>query len=446
MLLGVKRRLELRSVLDAGWISELHGTLLLLLSLVSLSTRRKLVRLIAATRRLKSEPMQLVCENRLERWLDSETSNIWRVQRIGWDRYCGDFGNITNERDLSTSLLLKEPGRNGEKGVLYCSFEFNWMKLVANHDARRFFRDYILVGASSWSPGDHAVLANLCGLSEDPVFIGISNTSDIAQYKLFSPWIYPLPIMACDWIDPTGYVPIPHAERSVDILMVAHFSRWKRHWLLFEALRKMDKYLSVVLIGRHGDEGRTEREIRNEAKAFGVKQELIILRNLEIDDVTRYQCDARVSVSLSKREGSCVAVTEAMFADTPVAMLNDAHIGARAYINDETGRILSRKELPHALSEMIERSGSYTARSWAMEHISASASSNKLNDILKRYSLRSGRPWTRDIAPLCWRYVPRYLNPMDKVRLGPGLDRLRKEHGVRLKEFVSEQHALRRAS
>src|SRR5690606_6760601 len=132
------------------------------------------------------------------------------------------------------SLVLKEPGPNGEKGVLYSSFEFNWMRIVANHDARAVFRDYLLVGASSWSPSDHAVLAALQGLSEDPAFIGISNQSDMEQYRIWSPGIEPLPITAGDWINPDFYQPKPVQERQIDIIMVSHFAKWKRHWLLFE--------------------------------------------------------------------------------------------------------------------------------------------------------------------------------------------------------------------
>jgi len=45
---------------------------------------------------------------------------------------------------------------------------------------------------------------------------------------------------------------------------------------------------------------------------------------------------------LSRREGSCVVVAESMFADTPVALLDNAVIGSRAFINDQTGRFSRR--------------------------------------------------------------------------------------------------------
>ncbi|MEY4642379.1 MAG: hypothetical protein RLZZ227_2373 [Pseudomonadota bacterium] len=439
----LRLRLQPRDLLDNCVVSALLGMALLCASQLPFSTARKLSLLTAATRRFDTRRLRAAGRHILAPLLEPDQVEVWRAQKVGWQRYYGSFADINKDRALTTSLVLKEPGDNGEKGVLYCSFEFNWMKLIANHDARKVFKDYLLVGASSWSPSDHAVLANLCGLSSDPAFIGISNVEDSAQYRMFAPHIAALPIMACDWVDADDFHPLPHHQRTTDIVMVSHFREWKRHWLLFEALSQMDPSLKVTLIGR-ASAGRTERELREEAAAFGVKQEVTILSNLEIDEVIRHQCNAKVAVALSKREGSCVSVTEAMFADTPVVMMDDAHIGARAYINSSTGRLVSRRNMARTLTELIDNPRACMPRAWAVEHISARLTSKKLNTILREHALRSGQPWTRDIAPLCWRYVPRYLDDIDRLRLRPAVERLRAQHGVVLEEFISEKAAASR--
>lgn len=443
MRLRFSARLELRTVLHTKVISNALGWLLLGACLMPLSIDIKLSLRVLALRRFERGIGLRLTQRAMRRWLTYKTVPLWREHRIGWHRYYGNFGNITSERALKNSLLLKEPGPNGEKGVLYSSFEYNWMKIIVNHDARSLFRDYYLVGASSWSPSDYAVFSNLSGLSEDPAFIGVSNLLDIAQYNVFAPNIYPLPIMACDWCDPDFFQPRSHDQRDIDILMVAHFAQWKRHWLLFEALRRMPKSLNVVLIGREGPGG-TERDIKAKARAFGVPQDLTILSGLEIEDVVKNQCNAKLSTIFSKREGSCVAVTEALFADSPVVMMRDSHIGARAYINPNTGRIAGRHNLHHTLMDMLERSSTYSPRTWACANIPARKTSERLNSILKDYSLRSGQPWTNGIAPMCWRYVPRYLEVEDAERLRPGLNQLRERHGIVLEEFVSEADARRR--
>lgn len=434
-----RARTQLSAMLDQPVVAWLLGAGLLLASSLPNDRERKLTLLIAASRRLQSGALFRIVRRRLKPWIAPGKADVWRDLRIGWDRYLGSFGKIADNRLLTTSLLLKEPGADGEKGVLYCSFEFNWMKLVVNHDIEALLQEYFLIGASSWSPGDNAVLANLCGLSPDPVFIGISNDSDLNQYRLFEPAIQALPILASDWTDPSGFTPVRHEARSIDILMVSHFAPWKRHWLLFEALASMPANLRVMLIGREID-GITESSLRTLAQAYGVRQKLIILKNLENSEVIAHQCNARVTVALSKREGSCVSVTESLFADTPVVLMDDAHVGSRKYVNSRTGRILNRADLASGIMEMLGSLDTYSAREWAMEHITAAMTSAKQNTFLKNYSLSVGLPWTRDMAPMCWRYVPRHLCDADRVRLRPALEKLRERHGVELQEFVSENH------
>jgi glycosyltransferase involved in cell wall biosynthesis len=319
--------------------------------------------------------------------------------------------------------------------VLYCSFEYNWMRLIANHDAARFFDEYFLVGATSWSPPDYASFANLAGLSKDPIFMGLSNTADMRNYRLLEPVIRAVPLMACDWINPDLYAPRPQRDREIDILMVANWLPFKRHWLLFEALRRMDPKLRVVLIGRNGG-GRTASDIRDEARSFGVRQELELLTNIPVDEVAAYQCNSRIATLLSDREGSCVAVTECMFADTPVAMMQGAHVGSMAHINRETGVLMRRGQIHTALEALLDRAERLTPRQWAIANISCQRSSSTLNGLLRDYCLSAQQPWTRDIMPLQWRYVPAYMTDADEQAMQGGIARLRDEHGITLTRFA----------
>jgi len=141
-------------------------------------SRRLALRLVALRCFEDGRGLEL-SKHALAHWLAPARAPVWREKQIGWQRYHGDFADIKRLPKLNATLLIKEPGARGEKGVLYSSFEYNWMKIIINHDARAFFRDYILVGATSWSPSDYAVFANLCGLSSDPMFIGTCNPSDL---------------------------------------------------------------------------------------------------------------------------------------------------------------------------------------------------------------------------------------------------------------------------
>src|SRR5262245_12061690 len=330
------------------------------------SEAQRLDALFRACRLTRSSAARRLLRVQLEPYLIGPKTDLARRARVGWARYYGSFGRIGSQKDLTTSLVLKAPGPGGEKGVLYSSFEYNWMRLLAHHDAAAVLRDYYLVGATSGARNDYAAMAAFSGLSDDPLFIGVSNLADLEPLRILRPVIEPLPIMASDWVNPDHFVPKPHRQRTIDILMVAAWSELKRHWLLFEALRDMPRNLRVVLVGRN-DVGRTEREIRAEARAFGAYQDLELHTNLEIDQVYALQCNARISTIFTKREGSCVAVPESLSAGTPVAMMEEAYIGSKAYINNRTGILVRRSGLAQQLQRFLEESERFTPREWAIE-------------------------------------------------------------------------------
>ena len=377
-----------------------------------------------AYRRATSAFLRGRLERLLTPWLSVSHADIWRKRKIGWARYQPDVA----DRELNKSLILKAPTLV-EKGVLYVSFEVNWLRLLERCDVRRLLTDYFFVGASSWSPPDFLAQWALAHLGRDPVFVQVSNPADVALYRRLDHHVCPLPLMASDWINPRFYSPRPPEARDIDILMVAGWSKVKRHWLLFRALRKMRADLRVVLIGQNAD-GRSADDVFAEAKAFGVGSRIEIIRDAPIELVTDYQCRSKASVLLSHREGSCVAVAESLFADTPVAMLHDAHVGSRAYINGETGVLLRRESLDVQLEKLLEERARYAPRAWALGHVTCFESSGKLNSILRAYSEKHGLPWSRDIKPLCWRPDPTYADPEDRGAMAHAYEELRERHGV----------------
>lgn len=412
--------------------AESWGRLLYAASGLS-SEERRVAQALVACRRVSGPAARAALRRIVAPYFGGAKADFCRSRRIGWARYYSDFDLQSPE--LTSSLMLKAPGPNGEKGVLYIAFEYNLMRLIAHSDARRVLQDYLVICASSWSPTDFAMMANFAGLSDDPLFVGISNDADLAAYDIASPVVRALPMLASDWIDSRFYTPKPHSERTVDFLMVANFSRFKRHWLLFKALARMSPSIRVAILGMATPD-RTADTLRDEARAFGVTQDLEIRTNVSIEEVATYQANARVSLLLSRREGSCVATAESLFADSPVAMMRDAHIGSKSYINADTGALLDYRNLPQQLEELLERSGDFRAREWADANISASTSSVRLNQILKDHAAKTGKPWTQDLAPMCWRYVPTYLRPEDRARLRPAVDHLAQQRGLKLKEFI----------
>jgi glycosyltransferase involved in cell wall biosynthesis len=410
-------------------LAEIHGVWLLAKGSWRLvPAEARVEAFLLAARRLTSRPLRGWLQRRIRPWLSKGAAERAREHRIGMRQYEGSFGGF-DDAPVTFTRVLKAPGPNGEKGVLYSAFEYNWVRLLHRADARGLLAEYDLVGASSWSPPDYALFLYAAGLSDDPLLMGISNLADVEAYRLIAPVIEPLPLMACDWIDPRHYTPRSPDVRSIDILMVANWLPFKRHWLLFEALRTMRRDLRVVLVGRNAP-GRTAETIRVEARAFGVRQELELLTDISIDEVTRLQCDSRISCLFSRREGSCVAVVESFFADTPVAMMADAHVGSKAYINDATGMLVKRAGLGRQLSRLLETRDRYSPRAWAMDHVTYLHSSRRLNDVLRDLAMRKQRPWTTDIARVCWRPYPQYAEATDAARFAGAMQSLSERYGV----------------
>ena len=398
-----------------------HAIGLMLKSFTQPTVEDKLLTLAQSYRRWPSRSL----ERQLAPWLRPERATIWREKRIGWARYRKQIASET----LTKSLILKAPGADSEKGVLYVSFEYNWLRLLQHFDLRRLLDEYFLVGASSWSPPDFPAHWALAHAGPDPVFMQISNPSDMELYARFNHNIRPIPIMASDWINPDFYEPKPHGQREIDILMVAGWSHVKRHWLLFRALRRMPRHLRVVLIGQDAD-GRTADDVFREAKAFGVSDRIQMIQDASIDEVTKHQCNSKTSIILSAREGSCVVVAESLFADAPVAMMQNAQVGSRSYINAQTGVLLSAHTMHTQLSEMMGRSALFSARTWALANITSARTTEKLNDLLRDYSRERGLPWTCDIVPMCWRPDPIYARAADNERLQSAYATLQERHGV----------------
>jgi hypothetical protein len=332
---------------------------------------------------------------------------VLQPKRVDWTAFVDHIA----DPHIPRSVLLKPCLGPREKGVLFISFEKEWFKLLVHCDLRDFNDRYSLVVAPSGSPHN---LVNYVFAAAYPgkVFTLISNAGDPAVLPRVAKNLVVVPLYASHWVLPELFRPLPLAERDVDLTMVANFAKFKRHFALFQALRRMPKHLRVRLIGQDQD-GRTAETIQHEAAYFGVAGRLIIDANVSYAGVSAALCRSRASVILSRREGSCVVVAESLFADAPPALLETAEIGSRAFIHPTTGTFLHDGTLPEQLTQLVEHAGDYRPRAWAEENISCFKSTATLNDLLRRHALADGQVWTRDIAPLCWRPDPALAREAD---------------------------------
>jgi glycosyltransferase involved in cell wall biosynthesis len=317
---------------------------------------------------------------------------------------------------LDRTIVVKAPQAHGEKGVLHVHGEFNWPRLAADRAAAAYLdKNYYLMLNAGWSPTDYKALFRLLAVFPGTLFIQAGNRLECAKLEGFHERIRCVPTLTSDWINPDWYRLVPRDQRTIDIVMVANWAPFKRHWELFRALVRLPADLQVALIGQP-DGPHTVERVRQQAKDFGAPQEIRFLDKLKVEEVQDHLCQAKISLVLSKQEGACVVVAESLFADTPVGVLRDAHMGSKEYINPKTGVLLDQRGLAAQLADFLKNYQSFEPRQWAGAHIAAALSLAKLNRFFGEYSRSNGLPWTVDIVPFCWRPWPVYLHEADSVR------------------------------
>jgi glycosyltransferase involved in cell wall biosynthesis len=339
------------------------------------------------------ETLRLALRFARERRIQAATASSFERWRASC---CISAAARPGQARLRSSLIVKPPGPGAEKGVLFLGAERDLTELVTSTLLPAVQRDYTIFALSAWSPPNPKVFAAVARAAADPVHIGVSHLGDAATYHMYGPKVVSVPLMASDWLNPAEFTPIPAGARDIDLIMVASWGRYKRHWLLFEALRTLPRTLRVVLVGTPS-EGRSLEDVRAEAALWGVKQEITFVEDLSIEDVYQLQGRSRIAVQFSGREGSCVAVTEAMMAGTPVGVPADSHIGAAAHINDHTGRLLPRRELGRALGLLIEQSSEFNPHRWLTENACYATSVARLECHLAESAPYT---WSRGIFPV----------------------------------------------
>jgi glycosyltransferase involved in cell wall biosynthesis len=382
---------------------------------------RAIVKLCRAARIAGSESQMMGLEQSIRQRIATLAG-----RPVDWSEFEGQY-----KRDrIETAVVLKPYLGPQERGVVFISFEYQWTRLAQLSNLDEFSRRYALVLSPSWSPPHGIETCLFPVLYPGRIVSLISHTDDLRILPRLSSKYIPVPLYASSWVHPDLYRSVPFADKDIDLVMVANFSEYKRHFALFRALRDMPRSTRVVLLGRQLG-ARTSVVLRREAEAYGVADHFELMENASDEVLSATIARAKTSIILSRQEGSCVAVVESMFADTPVGLYADARIGSSAFINSSTGRFLNHDKLGRQLLEFIAAAGQYSPRRWVLENgIHCFGSTNILNEALKREALAAGETWTQDIAVHHWRPNPELVFPADQARLQPAFEDIESRFGL----------------
>lgn len=305
--------------------------------------------------------------------------------------------SLSETAAIGKSAMIKAPvietGQLKEKGLIIIGFEHELDKLAKFKKLDAVTQQYDILFMPTWQPFYSKELLRF--LSKAPKSLIILPSSQQCYYNgLFNEKIERiLPFHASSWVNGELFKPKP---KDIDILMVANFSIYKRHYILFEALQHLPSNLNVVLIGRPLGE-RTLDVLMQEAKQYGVESRFSVIEGPENEVVIDNLCRAKLVLGLSGREGSYVSLAEALFADCAVGIYQDAVVGTKNYVNPSTGFLLAPGIPLHTqISKCLRLVDSLSPRTWAMSNIDSKANVAKLNKLLKYENNQRGIDWQKD--------------------------------------------------
>jgi len=310
-------------------------------------------------------------------------------------------------------MVLKPPLSCGEKGVLFVMVNDTIRLLHTGMNLSKLLNNYTLVFEPSWSSYCHPDLLEYTRWSEE-IFVLSAEENDFAFLNRLGANLVPVSLGPCDWVDPRAAVPYLDNPKEYDIVMNSNWGPWKRHYVLFDMLRKSQKHYKVALIGSPWFSASTRHDIERLVSYYGVASQVAIFDSIPYQQVMEITCRSRVSVLLSLKEGSNRAIAESIFCNVPVLALSNHVGGIRKNIVPETGILAEQTNLESAIAKLAE--SDIRPREWGLEHISCFKSTEKLNSVLREHALRQGRPWTEDIAARSNSPESSYASSQDKSR------------------------------
>ena len=303
--------------------------------------------------------------------------------------------------------LLKEK-KEDEKGIISINYTCPIEYFCLNYDLNKLKKDYKIILFPSCSIYQHPIY--LCYIGEGiDVFLASPYEPDYNFIKSLSSNLIPFRLGHGDFVKPSEFNNNNNKE-VYDICMMAYNDPFKDYSSLIKMIGELkdnEKFKIYFATNENND-----KEIRSLCKKEGVKSDITIGWK-ERSGWWEVLQSSRVFVLNSKREGHCMALSDALFADCPV-MMNKRCVGNNHnFINKKTGVFFTEKDFGEKLSYLLENRKSFSPRKWAMKNTGCFNARKKLNKLIKKDSLNKGEKWTKDIAQT-WGAVIKYINKEDE--------------------------------
>jgi glycosyltransferase involved in cell wall biosynthesis len=312
------------------------------------------------------------------------------------------FPRPESDPERQGDLIVLKPfdPATGERGVLMVMYGEGIVALAAIYDLAALARHYTLIlETSGW--GYQEVSFFLYLGSDLNVLVQSPRIQDFEFIEGLDSNLIPVRTGSGEWVDPSTFHPRETgAEAEFDLVMVAAWDPLKRHELLFRAVarlkRERGKGLRMALIGYAM--GWPRNRIEQLLRSYGLENDCTIFERIPHTEVARIVANSKVSLLLSRQEGSNRSIYESMFCGTPVIVYRH-HRGINLeHVNERTGLLADDDELADAIAKIVDHPEAFDPRGWALENIGYVNATRIVNDALRELAAKRGLLWTRDIV------------------------------------------------
>lgn len=362
--------------------------------------------LLGAHRLMIKDPGNRKSASRLQRTVEYFLIRKFSGEDLSW-LFAREDRTITEKTiDLliRRAIVLKAPrfsdGRVVEKGVLLIKFTKQFLSFRKCVDVASALKDYSLILEPSWSGLSSLNILYFMQFSDQPIVVMAADERDYRFLEKLGSNLIPVSFGPGAWVDSSVFRPLRSHQKRFDAIMVARWARYKRHHVLFRALKKIgDPNFKVALVANPWPRNREDIELLIDF--YGVKKNVRIFEGLTHQEVNKMLNMSKVNLVLSLQEGDNRSLSEGFFADTPgIALRNNTGI-SKYRINAQTGKLIDEKDLAIELLYFQEHWPEFRPRRWAMDHLSVEKTTSKLNGVLKHLAEKRGEEWTTDIVCKC---------------------------------------------
>ena len=294
-------------------------------------------------------------------------------------------------------MVLKPPVGTSEKGVIALKYTPNFECFAALFDHEKLTQHYRIVFEPSSYRNIEPSLFLFASKFPNSIFEAAHADDRVIldRLQLGIQWIN---LGSGDWTNSELFKPDNSVEKIYDVIMVAAWSKLKRHNILFAAaneLQKRGKSLRLALVGYPHD--LALQDIQAMAKSHGVLDQCTFYEKVSYPAVAKLLNESRMAVHLSLAEGTNKASYEAWFSDVPL-IVSQGNTGFRnEFINPQTGLISGDGGLWKAIDFVRDNPEEFSPRHWLSSRSGYKKATSELNDALRELAFQNGEDWTVDI-------------------------------------------------